>query len=173
MSPALFLESLKHLSSWQVFWLTPSLSVLPNSVERGELREESVFYSQFSIFNSQLNQWIEHCSKTLVELTVAGLFRIYTWFPFQCFFRNEKNTTKISGTKVMLFYDLYLLVVNIYLAPLFFMIWVVETFCESIFYLQCKFHCHSKQAELQTCAWNNEIFYELLVITGLHFSIHL
>ena len=67
----------------------------------------SFFETPFPFFTEQ---WIEYCSKILVELTAAGLFRIYTWFPFQCFFRNGKNTTKNSVVKIILFLYLILFV---------------------------------------------------------------
>ena len=44
----------------------------------------------------------EYCTRILIELTAAGLFRILTWFPFHYIASKyiETCSTKISATKV-------------------------------------------------------------------------
>ena len=41
-------------------------------------------------------EWIAH-NIILLELTAAGLFRIYTWFPFNCFPRVREAIKRESG----------------------------------------------------------------------------
>ena len=73
---ALFPESTKTMLSWQGFWLIPLW--MPSHPPGG--------------------QWLVEYSKILEGLTAAGLFRIYTWFPFNCFPR--KGVANQCGTKI-------------------------------------------------------------------------
>ena len=98
-SLALSSKALKTVHAWQVFWLAPvierlpvinwqltidswqwiiQLSVVgcPLSENSGKSVVQYIFFNcQLFIINFQLKN----------ELTAAGLFRIYTWFPFNHF----------------------------------------------------------------------------------------
>ena len=111
-SLALSSKALKTVHAWQVFWLAPVIERLPVinwqltidswqwiiqlsavgcplSENSGKSVVQYIFFNcQLFIINFQLKN----------ELTAAGLFRIYTWFPFNCFPR--KGVANQCGTKI-------------------------------------------------------------------------
>ena len=74
--PGFFLESLWNLWSWQVFWLVPG---------QAPSRWKTVA------------MW---CLNDSVKLTAAGLFRIFTWFPFNPCWRNQNLDKCINNFSI-------------------------------------------------------------------------
>ena len=88
-----------------VFWIKNCTlqTLIPESFKNSILAgllTYSIFLTPFPFLQSGTVD-LSIVGKLLAELTAAGLFRIYTWFPFHHSFRRiGKVTPKFLGTKI-------------------------------------------------------------------------